>query len=256
MTNLIKTDFYRLSKSKLFYGCLIALFTLSALFEIGYASLSSGLAASSGTAAVAVTLSSVINAPLLPFMLIVVLIAAASFSYLDFSGGYIKNIAGQVNSKSSIVISKFIVISFQCLCLMLAGLAGQVVGSVAAGTLVIDAAIPAAIGTFFIKWLLIIAVCSVLLFISNGLRSKTGAIIGAVVAGANVLSLLYAGVNYGLSAIGIQNVAVGDYLPSQLIGSVNVSIGTLVTNSIISGVVCIALFLTFTAILMNKKDIK
>ena len=79
----------------------------------------------------------------------------------------------------------------------------------------------------------------------------------AVVFSTGALSLLYLGINSGISALfKVENVSVGDYLPDSLMGSVNAITGDLVVNAIIVAVAFIALFLCLTYIMFKKRDVK
>ena len=259
MRNLIKMDFYRLKKSKFFIGCLITVFLLSIALTALTPLVGNMVAqATTGQPLVMdpVNFSSIIENPLVSFAALFILICAVSFSFLDLSGGYIKNIAGQRKQKGDTVTSKFIVIAVMELIMMIVGLLGCILGNVIMMPIIFDAAIPAAIGTFFIKWLLMMAMTSILLFFSNGLKSKTGGIIGAVLLGTGAMSLVYMGIDTGLGALGITGFTITEFIPSQLIGAVSVASGMLVANAIIVGIVFIALFYFLTVMMFNKRDIK
>lgn len=258
MRNLLNMDFYRLRKSKFFIGCLIFIF----LFSIALSIISPLMANITASAAgqtpdnSPVNLSTIIENPMVMFVTLVILICAVSFSYLDLSGGYIKNIAGQRKRKGDTVTSKFIVIAVMELILMIVALLGCVLGTAVMLPIVFDAAIAASIGTFFIKWLLLMAMTSILLFFSNGLKSKTGGIIGAVLLGSGALGLAYMGIDAGIGALGITGFTITEFVPSQLIGAVSVASGALVANAVIVAIIFIVVFYLLTVMLFNKRDIK
>ena len=107
MTNLIKMEWYKLRTSKLFIILLIVTFVLNAIFLASLPMISSAL----GAQMTATDLSSVLASPFaLGLLMIPLFISAVSFLYLDFSGGYIKNIAGQLANRGSLVFAKFIMI--------------------------------------------------------------------------------------------------------------------------------------------------
>ena len=256
MRNLISMDFYRLKKSKLFIGSLIAILVMSFGFIFAEVALTNSIASFTGEAFIpaGVTFSSILESPLVTFAPLLILII--SFSYLDLSGGYVKNIVGQTKRKADVVVSKLFVIVMMNLIFMVVALLGVFLGRLATGPVIFDDMILAGLGTFAIKWLLINAASALLLFFSNGLRNKVIGIILAVLLGTGALNLAYMGVNTGLNALGVHGVDVTNFLPSSLLGSVSVANGELVANSVICAVVVFALFTTLTLILFKKRDVK
>lgn len=258
MRNLISMDFYRLKKSKLFIGSLIAILVMSFGFIFAEVALTNSIASFTGEAFIpaGVTFSSVLESPLVTFAPLLILINVVSFSYLDLSGGYVKNIVGQTKRKADVVVSKLFVIVMMNLIFMVVALLGVFLGRLATGPVIFDDMILAGVGTFFIKWLLMNAAGALLLFFSNGLRNKVIGVILAVLLGTGALNLAYMGVNTGLNALGVHGVDVTNFLPSSLLGSVSVANGELVANSVICAVVVFALFTTLTLILFKKRDVK
>ena len=258
MRNLISMDFYRLKKSKLFLGSVIAIFVMSFGFIFAEVALTNSLAALAGGAvgSMEVTFSSILESPFVTFAPLLILINVVSFSYLDLSGGYIKNIVGQTGRKTDVVVSKLFVIVMMNLIFMIVAFLGVFLGRLATGGVIFDDMILSGLGTFAVKWLLINAISALLLFFTNGLHNKVVGVILAVLLGTGALNLAYFGVNSGLSALGVNGVDVTSFLPSSLLGSVSVAGGELVVNAVVSAVVVFALFTTLTLILFKKKDVK
>lgn len=254
MTNLLRMEWYKLRTSRLFIVLLIVTFALNALLLAALPLASSAL----GQEMSATNLSAILASPFaLGLLMIPIFISAVSFLYLDFSGGYIKNIAGQLPDRGSIVFAKFIMIGIHNLMFFIVAALSAVLASAATSGLVMDEAIGGGVLTLLLKWLLSLSICTILMFFAVGLRNKTLAIIMAVVLSTGALSLLYLGINSGISALfKVENVSVGDYLPDSLMGSVNAITGDLVVNTIIVAVVFIALFLSLTYIMFKKRDVK
>ena len=254
MTNLLKMEWYKLRTSRLFIVLLIVTFALNALLLAALSLASSAL----GQEMTATNLSAILASPFaLGLLMIPIFISAVSFLYLDFSGGYIKNIAGQLPDRGSIVFAKFIMIGVHNLMFFIVAALSAVLASAATSGLVMDEAIGGGVLTLLLKWLLSLSICTILMFFAVGLRNKTLAIIMAVVLSTGALSLLYLGINSGITALfKVENVSVGDYLPDSLMGSVNAITGDLVVNAIIVAVVFIALFLSLTYIMFKKRDVK
>ncbi len=259
MRNILHMDLYRLRKSKFFIGCLIFVFGFSMIISLVTPLLTqavSDLAGVSLGGPAAINFSEILSNPFVMFIPLVIFISAVSFSYLDFSGGYIKTIAGLARRRIDLITSKFIVIALHNLLLMLAALIGCTLSAVIVRPIVFDAAIMAGIGDFFLKWLLVTAGTSILLFFTNGVKVKALGIIAGVLIGSGMLSLAYLGINSAVSATGIQGFDIMQYMPSQLMNTASVVNGTLVANAVIAGFVVLALFYTLTVILFQKRDIK
>lgn len=258
MRNLISMDFYRLKKTKLFIGSLIAILVMSFGFIFAEVALTNSIVSFTGEAFIpaGVTFSSILESPLVTFAPLLILINVVSFSYLDLSGGYVKNIVGQTKRKADVVVSKLFVIVMMNLIFMVAALLGVFLCRLATGPVIFDDMILAGLGTFAIKWLLINAISALLLFFSNGLGNKVISVILAVLLGTGALNLAYLGANAGFNALGIKNVDLTHFLPSSLLGSFSVVNGNMVANSVICAVVVFALFTTLTLILFKKRDVK
>ena len=259
MRNIINMDLYRLRKSKFFIGCIIFILAFTMVVTILTPLLTNAVASIAGQTAPApeaMNYSDILANPFVFFIPLVIFISAVSFSYLEFSGGYIKSITGQARRRSDLITSKFITIAIHNLLLMIAALLGYTIGAAITGPIVFDAAIMAGLGDFFLKWLLITAVTSILLFFTSGVRVKAPGIIAGVVIGSGMLSLAYYGINSAIGATGIQNFDITQFLPSQLLNSASVVNGSLVANAIIAGAAVIALFYILTVILFKKRDIK
>ena len=254
MTNLIKMEWYKLRTSKLFIILLIVTFVLNAIFLASLPMITSALGAEMS----ATELSSILASPFaLGLLMIPIFISAVSFLYLDFSGGYIKNIAGQLADRGSLVFAKFIMIGAHNLIFFVTAAISAVLATALAGGIVVDAAVWSGILTLLLKWLLSLSLCTVLMFFAVGLRNKTLAIIMAVVFSTGALSLLYMGINTGITALfKVENIDVGNYLPDALMGSVNVITGELVVNAIIVAAVFIGVFLWLTYMMFKKRDVK
>ena len=256
MMNLIKMEWYKLRTAKLFLVLSAVVFGFNMLIAM-LAPIASRLMMP-GMDIPAVKLSEVITNPFsLGLPLILIYISAVSYLYLDFSGGYIKNIAGQVHSRGSLILSNFVVLSIHNLILFAVCVLSCVLGNAVAGNLNVDDAVAGGVLTFVIKWLLSLAICSILMFFAVGIRNKIIAIILAVVFSTGSLSLLYLGINTAVANIfKTENFDLGNYLPDSLINSVSVTSNTLVVNAIVVSVIFITVFVMLTSITFKKKDVK
>ena len=261
MANLIKMDMRRLFHSKLFFisaGIVavlnIILMTIIPLFTKFFAPASEMKI---------MELSDILVNPFaIPWMIILMLISMVSFSYADIANGYIKNIAGQIPRKSDTIVSKFIVIGVHnCFFFVVAAASmviGQYLGSVF-GTyqIVVDSQVGFAFITLFVKWMLSMAISSILLFLTTGVKNKTLASIVGVILGTGTMGLIYLGLNTAVNSIfKTSSFNLSLIMPDALIDTVNVGANTGVINALIASVVCTAIFLALTVKVFNTRDIK
>lgn len=254
MVDLIRMDFYRMFKSKSFIISNIVVFAIAIvtrLAEIGMIKLSQTL----GIADAVVSQSSLNEIIINPFgwtiALIVVLISAVTFSYADIANGYIKNIAGQVSNKGDTAISKFIVLGVHNFIFMTVAMLGRVIIALCTGGMQVEwVEIPLAIGTFAVKWLLLISLSTILLFMSTGLKNKTFASVVGVILGSGSLMLMHLMIDGTVERF--IHVDISKYDPSMLIQEANM----IFSNAIVVALVVIAIFLPLTVVIFNKTDVK
>ncbi|MBQ7522166.1 MAG: hypothetical protein IJU14_04715 [Clostridia bacterium] len=254
MVDLIRMDFYRMFKSKSFIISNIVVFVIAIvarLTEIGLMKLSQAL----GAEDVVIgndSLSEIISNPFgWSIALVVVLISAVTFSYADIANGYIKNIAGQVSNKGNTALSKFVVLSVHNFIFMFCAMIGRVIIGVITGGIHMDwVEVPLAIGTFGVKWLLLVSLSSILLFVSTGLKNKTLASVVGVILGSGSLMLLHLMIDSTVERF--IHVDISRYDPSMLIQESNMIFG----NAILVALVVIAIFLPLTVVIFNKTDVK
>ncbi len=264
MGRLIRMDFYRLVKSKLFIISLIVLFSLQLAIAFGIPILTDMIAHSFGNSEefkmdTVVKVSSILSNPMMSFFMIIMFISAISFLFADIRNGYIKNIAGQISKKGYTAISKFIVVCFHNFVFMVVSVLGTLIGSAVCPKtyLSFDNAVFSGLVIFLVKVLLSFAMIAIILFITTGLRNKTIASVIGVLFSLGALGLLYAGLDQLLSTIGIKNVNVENYIPDQLYNqSYDVAAFSAVINSVIVSVIFIVVFLSLTVMIFNKRDVK
>lgn len=261
MGSLIKMDLRRLTLSKVFYTCMAIIAAVNILWQIAIPLFVRMFAMNQPLQRV--QFSNFVAQPFaLSIMIVVMVISIVSFTFADFANGYIKNIAGQVAHKSHIILSKFIVVGVHNCIIMLAGVLSLIIGGVVASLMGViklefDALLPQAFLTFFIKWMLSMAISSIMLFLTNGVRNKTVATVVGVILGTGALGMVYLGLNEVVKNVfKINDFSIGDYAPDQLINSVSVGGGIAVFNAIIVALVCSALFLVISVKVFDSRDVK
>ena len=254
MVDLIRMDFYRMFKSKSFIISNIVVFVIAIvtrLAEIGMVKLSQAMGAENAVVSQS-SLSEIITNPFgWTIALVVVLISAVTFSYADIANGYIKNIAGQVSNKGDTAISKFIVLAVHNFVFMTVAMLGRVIIALCTGGIQAEwVEIPLAIGTFAVKWLLLISLSTILLFMSTGLKNKTLASVIGVILGSGSLMLMHLMIDGTVEKF--IHVDISKYDPSMLIQEANM----IFSNAIVVALAVIAIFLPLTVIVFNKTDVK
>ena len=183
-------------------------------------------------------------------------IAAVSFFFMDFQNGYVKNIAGQVRSKNSYVTAKLAAVAASNLVFMCVSSLTYIIAAVLTGHFEVGSDIPGGLATFLIKWLLSIAICSLLMFFAVGIKNHVVSVIFAVIYAVDFLSLAYTGVNYGIKELfKTSDFDITHYVPSTLFGLVDAIKGDFVINALIVSVVFTALFIYLTCLVFKKRDI-
>lgn len=188
------------------------------------------------------------------FLPLFILLLVVSFSYMDIENGFIKNIAGQQPKRSRVAVSKYLTIMLSNLVLMLTALIGQVISKYIVGKVEIDAgAIPQAVYTFGVRWLLLLALSALLLFLTVGIGAKPLALVTAVLAGTGFLGLIYLGIDTAIqNMLHIQNLSLVDYAPDQLL----TQSGYEGPRAVIVGITFSAVFMLLTVLRADKTDVK
>ncbi len=262
MGNVIKMELYRLSRSASFYVNLLLVFVLSfAIAPVGQLMkkllLAIGSSEAAGTVSVTTTnFWSLVSVPLYYSLLLVfIMISMIHFAYADLANGYIKNIAGQLPKKGYTVIAKFVVIGIANFCFLLAGLLGQTIGECIVHKLVFASdRIGSSIATFFVRWLLLQAILSIVLFITAGLHAKTLATVFGVIVSTGVLATGYFGLDFAIGKLinVSSDFSVANYAPDRMLTAEQFTI----SNALIVSVVIICIFVPLTVTAFNKHDVK
>lgn len=256
MADLIKMEMYRMRKNKAFLVLLVISFLIS-FAQIPVAKLIMFLASVFDTTGSLFPktrdLSEIISDPFPIFNAMFAMLSVCAFFYADLDKGYIKNIAGQVPRRGHTMISRFIAAIPHHLLFMLAGVVGNLIGTAIFVRVVPDAGTAASVGTFFIKFLLMMAVTAVLLFVTAACGVKSLGTVLAVFFGMGLMSLIYMGISAALTSVfKLRSFQLGDYMPDQLLGMASPA----VFRSVCSAAVTIAVFLPLSIYIFNRRDVK
>ena len=269
MTKLIKMDLYRLFKTKSFKILLLTAISISFVavaLIIGIAKLVPMLPENSqATMASAfpflswienVSVFDVIYTSLYVLSFMVVSILTAIFISSERSSGYIKNIAGQINSKSMIVVSKFATLAIATLIIFVS----YIVGSFASAQIFIHnslnythfAEFACAVG---VKYLLCLAIVAIIIFLCTLTKSSSLAVAFGIIFGTGITSIIYSTVSFFLETITNHSISISSYTPDGFAFQLSMtSQPELLLKGCLLAVAYIVSFLFLSAFVMNKKD--
>ncbi|MEE1105814.1 MAG: hypothetical protein UH083_07635, partial [Ruminococcus sp.] len=172
------------------------------------------------------------------------------------------NIAGQLPHKSSTIISKFIVIGLHNLLFLAVGSLTNTLGNLMLSGMgmihfVNDGMALQAILTLLLKWMLSMALASILMFVTIGIKNKILASIVGVIIGTGSLGLAYMGLSTAADTVfRTDGFDLGEFMPDTLFNAVSVGTNTAVINAVIVSLVCIAIFMTLTVKVFDRSDVK
>ena len=261
MANLIRMDLRRMFRSPMFFISLAVIGVFNILLNVGLTTAARFFVPSAAIPPVTLT-SSVVSPFYLPFFIILMFASLVSFSYADIANGYIKNIAGQLPHKSQTIVSKFIVIGLHNLLFLAVGSLTNTLGNLILSGMgminfVNDGMIAQAILTLLLKWLLSMALASILMFVTIGIKNKILASIVGVIIGTGSLGLAYMGLNTAANTVfHLEGFDLGSYMPDTLFNSVSVATNTAVINAVIVAIVCIVIFMALTVKVFDSSDVK
>ena len=256
MNNLIRMDLYRMRKSKGFWICLVLALAFALLMTpLVWALASLGRMFSEEMTPFPATalLTDIIKEPFPMFNAMLALLAANAFFFADIENGYIKNIAGQMPKRGFTILSKFIAAVPLNLLFMTAGLVGNLIGTAVFQQIDPSGDILQSVLVFLVKFLLIQSLCVILLLVTASCRSKSLGTVLSVLFGCGLLSLVYSGISSGLnSLLNLNNFQLGNYMPDQLLSTLDPSLAT----SLIVAIVTNAVFLLLAIRVFDRRDVK
>lgn len=273
MGDLIRMDLFKLRKSKFFYAVCITTFAVTFITPLlvkGFLELlknmlesTDGLDEASATElyqladglSVPALFSDILRSPFagLAFVIIPLMIFLVSFLYQDFNQGYIKNIAGQLPSRGYLAVSKYLVLGLSIIIFFILGIAGSTLGTLISRGIEFDNKIVSGLLELLLKFFLLWGLSAILLLISNGLGSKTFAVVMSVVFATGALSIIYMPLSFALNHLfKTDTINITKYAPDQMFLASNIDIPA----ASIGSAVLIAIGLFTTIRLLNKNDVK
>lgn len=283
MSRVIRMDFYRLTKMLSFKVCLSLVFLLNLvggpLEKIIY-DLAKTLVKEAdpnsleqiGEFPKQFHLGNMVASPLGGVPTVLLLLCIVWFCSADIQHGYIKNIAGQLPSRGHTIVSKFVVTQITTIVFIVAASIGDIIGQLMIGrTLVADFylkeaegvvhnfSLAASFGELAVKWILLTAICALILLFTTALGSNVIGTIVAVLCGLGLTGAAYLGISSGINALFRlkegNEFDLSNFMPDSLYHS-NILVNDAMLRSLIVGIISVCLIMFFTVTLYNKKDIK
>ena len=182
------------------------------------------------------------------------LLSVNSFFYADVENGYIKNIAGQMPKRGYTILSKFLAVIPHNLLFIVAGVGGNLIGTIIFQKIIVDSAVLEACGTLLLKLLLLFGNHLLsLLLVTATFQSKSFGTVLAVLFGLGLLFLVYTGIDAGLDQLWPKkSFSIVSYMPDQLLDSASPN----VVRSLAVSAVTIVIFLLPSIRIFDKKDVK
>ena len=278
MIKLIKMDMRRLFHSKAFFAVLIisavvSLLTLSAV--LGFAKLYLTIPDTAGyelSAEEYMVVREVFHLDwveegaeigeliyiVLDISLFFSCILTAIFVIAEHESGYIKNIAGQIPDRGMLAISKLCPAAVYNFCIMIVFCLAASLASLIFVPHISSGNIPLLMEVLLTKFLLYIAVDSIILFVCMTSKSKAFSVGVSVVSGLGVTGTLYDAVSLFLSKVfGGIDISISKFIPDGINEQVSLASDTsTIIQALVVAVVYIVIFSWLSYMAMKKLDIK
>lgn len=242
MFNLLKADVYRLFKTRSYYAVGIILVAVILLMTYSLGAGNEPV----GDLDFGVLLNNLLSNTMIPM---IIGVGGAVYVCLDFSSGYIKNIASSIKSKATIAISKFITLTIGVtIYFILMILLTYVLGRLFIGSVVVND-MGIVLGYVGIVWFLHIVLMALVVLAASFFRGSA-ATITTVVSMFLIVQLLY------LAIAHLFNISLVEYSPIMNFGRVSVMDSGPWPTIVGSASVVLVVYLLGASVLMQKKDIK
>lgn len=271
MSNLIKADLFRLFKTKsykigLLISIAISFISIAAIAGICKAiplftdpeTMAFFLAFPYASWAEGVSIFTVMATSTNFLSLMVTCMLASIFVNEEQTSGFVKNIAGQTKDKGMLIFSKFIVLAFVALSVILC----YMLGSLISGLLFFGGALnftnAAAFFTVIgVKFLIFLSVNAIILFLCTLTKSKSLAVAVGVVFGSGATMIIYFFASLLITAIVKVDITLSKFTPDGLIFGLGMnSEPAALTKALVVALVYAVVFTGLSVLVMKKRDTK
>ena len=105
---------------------------------------------------------------------------------------------------------------------------------------------------FVLKLLLMQSICAILLLVVSSFRSKSLGMILAVLFGMGLTSIVYSGINAGLSSIFRKEIDISIYMPDVVMGEKPLDTVKAILVAVVTG----GIFLPLAIRIFDRRDVK
>lgn len=190
---------------------------------------------------------------------ILCVIFAALFVNAEQKNGYIKNIGGQFPKRWKLIASKFLAVAVQTFVLLLVFAAvTAAVSFLFWGNQVYVASFGILLKALGIQYLLHIGLVTVIMFLSILTRSTAFSATAGILICSGLTAFLYSGINQMISNVKpMWDFDINNYALESNIRSVGVdTISDVMLRSAIVGIVFVIVFIVFSMITVQKRDVR
>lgn len=229
MRDLIRMDLYRMRKARGFRVMLI----LALFFGLVITPIEEGFAwlvritgddpeESAQVAAMLFSptsgLSGIIGNPFPLMNAMLMFLSGFIFMGADSSRGYIKNTIGLMPRRAHSLMAEFVTLLIHNAVFMLAGMIGNLIGTAIFRQIVFDNAIWTGLLSFLTKYVLAMALTTLIMWLTVGKGNKGLGIITCVLAGCRMLTLIWELISMGVRLlIKSDAFSLSEYMPDQLL---------------------------------------
>lgn len=167
-------------------------------------------------------LSWIIGNPFSSINALLMFLSAFVFFGADTSRGYIKNTIGLVPGRDRTILTRFFVIMVHNSLFMAAGVIGCLFGTMIFKPIVLDGEILKGILTFLTKYILGLALTTLIMWLTLARKSKGLGIVTAVLTGSRMLMAVYMLISMGINLlVKTSDFDLTEWIPDQLLYSEN-----------------------------------
>lgn len=190
---------------------------------------------------------------------ILCVIFAALFANAEQKNGYIKNIGGQFPKRWKLILSKFLAIAVQTFVLLFVFVAVTAATSILFwGNQVYVASLNPLLKVLGIQYLLHTGLATLIMFLSILTRSTAFSTTTGILLCSGLTAFLYSGVNQVISNVKpTWNFDINNYVLESNIRGIGIdTISDVMLRSAIVGIVFVIVFIVFSMITIQKRDIR
>ena len=198
-------------------------------------------------------LSGIIGNPFPLVNAMLMFLSAFMFFCMDSSRGFIKNTIGLMPKRAHSYIAEFCAVMVHNALFMLAGVLGNLVGTVPFRQILFDGGIPEGILLFLTKYMLALSLTALIMLLAVAKGSKGLGIVTCIILGNRVLMLAWELISMGVRMLfKNERFSLIEYMPDQMICATEVR----QPYAILIAIGLLALLLPLAVRVFEKRDLK